>query len=357
MHQTFFTPGPSALYYTVDQHAKTALRSGIASISHRGTEFKAIYKQVDTNLRALLQLPDNYSVLFTNSATEVWDLATESLIQEKSLHIVNGAFSEKFYKIVNNSEKEALLTSSEWGDFPEIDYNLVKQADHIAITHNETSTGVSTPLEIVYKIREENPEAIISVDAVSSLPYLDIDYSKIDALYVSVQKCFGLPAGLGIWLVNDRCMARAEEVQKNKKELISYHNLLGLAKQAANYQTVSTPNVLNIYLLAQITSDMLNRGIQIIRSEIKYKSAIFYKMIETHPKLKLFVKDKILRSDTIIVLNTEEYTQAIINFLANKKLIAGTGYGKMNDSQVRIANFPTHSKEQFEMLTDLLETW
>ncbi len=356
MHKTYFTPGPSALYYTAEQHVKQALRTGITSISHRGETFKNIYKEVDSNLRELLTLPDNYTILFANSATEVWDLSTESLIQEKSLHIVNGAFSEKFYKVVNSSEKEALLLESEWGSFPEIDNELVRQADHIAITHNETSTGVSTPLDTIYKIREQNPEAIISIDAVSSLPYLNIDYSKIDALYVSVQKCFGLPAGLGVWLVNDRCIAKAEQVNRTNKRFKSYHNLLALVKQATNYQTVSTPNVLTIYLLAQVTGDMLQRSIEMIRSEIKYKSAIFYKMIDNHNKLELFVKDKLLRSDTVIVLKTEN-TSELIAFLENKGLIVGAGYGKMNTKHIRVANFPTHSKEQFEMLTDLLETW
>ncbi len=357
MHQTYFTPGPSGLYYTVEQHLKQALRSGIMSITHRGSEFKRIYKEVDTNLREILELPDNYSILFTNSATEVWDLSAESLVENKSVHFVNGAFSEKFYNVVNNSDKEALLIQSDWGTFPEIDFNLVKQADHIAITHNETSTGVSTPLETIYKIRKENPDAIISIDAVSSLPYLAIDYSKIDALYVSVQKCFGLPAGLGVWLVNDRCIAKAKEIAKSSVGLTSYHNLLALAKQANYFQTVSTPNVLNIYLLAQVTSDMLQRGIKLIRSETKYKAAIFYKMLDAHKKIEPFVENKSLRSDTIIVINSNEFTSDIIAFLADKKLIIGSGYGKMKDTQVRIANFPTHSKEQFEMLTDLLETW
>lgn len=357
MHKTYFTPGPSGLYYTVEQHAKKALKTGIASITHRGEQFKSIYKEVDTNLRELLGLPDNYTILFTNSATEVWDLSTESLVSEKSLHVVNGAFSEKFYKVVNNSDKEALLTQSEWGSFPEIDFDLVKKVDHIAITHNETSTGVSTPLDTIYKIREANPDAIISVDAVSSLPYLDIDYTKIDALYVSVQKCFGLPAGLGVWLVNDRCLQRAEQNNKKITGLKSYHNLPSLVQQGKNFQTVSTPNVLNIFLLSQITDDMLHRGIQLIRSEIKYKSAILYKMIDDHQKLQTFVEDKPLRSDTIIVLNTNEHTADLISFLERKKLIIGSGYGKMKNTQARIANFPTHSKEQFEMLTDLLEAW
>jgi phosphoserine aminotransferase len=357
MHEIFFTPGPSGLYYTVEQHLKTALKTGIASITHRGKRFEAIYKQVDSNLRELLNLPDNFNVLFTSSATEVWDLTTESLTDKSSLHIVNGAFSEKFYKVASNSEKEALLIESDWGTFPKIDYDLVKQADHIAITHNETSTGISTPLETIYKIREENPDAIISIDAVSSLPYLNIDYGKIDAIYASVQKCFGLPAGLGVWIVNDRCLQKAEEINRKRTGLKSYHNLLSLVKQAANYQTVSTPNVLNIYLLAQVTSDMLNRGIQLIRSEIKYKSTILYKMIDSHTKLKPFIEDKPLRSDTIIVIDSNEHTHDLIGFLERKKLIVGTGYGKMKNKQIRIANFPTHSKEHFEMLTDLLETW
>lgn len=357
MHKQFFTPGPSGLYYTVEQHLKKAVKTGIGSISHRSQQFRDIYKEVDSNLRAILNLPDNFKVLFTNSATEVWDLTTESLVGEKSLHIVNGAFSEKFYKVVNNSNKTALLTKSEWGAFPEIDYDLVEQADHIGIAHNETSTGVSTPLETIYKIREANPKAIISIDAVSSLPYLDIDYSKIDSLYVSVQKCFGLPAGLGVWLVNDRALKKAEEVNKGITGMKSYHNLLALTKYADDFQTVSTPNVLNIYLLAKVTNDMLNRGMQIIRSEIKYKAAVFYKMIESHAKLKPFVTDKSLRSETVIVLDSGKYSQDIRDFLETKHIIIGTGYGKHKADHVRIANFPTHSKEQFEMLTDLVEKW
>lgn len=357
MHNIYFTPGPSSLYYTVEQHIKKALRSGIASISHRSEQFKDIYRLADSHLRELLNLPPNYTVLFTNSATEVWDLTTESLITDTSLHVVNGAFSEKFYKVAKNAGKNTLLVESDWGQLPQIPQNLVKQADHIALTHNETSTGVAMPLDTIYKVREQNPDAIISVDAVSSLPYLNIDYTKIDALYVSVQKCFGLPAGLGIWLVNDRCLARAEKNLSKQKGLISYHNLTALARQAMNLQTVSTPNVLGIYLLAQVTADMLHRGIQMIRSEIKYKSAIFYKMIESHAKLTPFVTDKSLRSDTVIVLDTQGYTKDLQSFLASKKMIIGSGYGKMKGQQLRIANFPTHSKEQFEMLTDLVETW
>ena len=89
----------------------------------------------------------------------------------------------------------------------------------IAVTHNETSTGVSLPLDFIYSFKTKHPDALLVVDAVSSLPYPDFDYSKLDSVFFSVQKGFGLPAGLGVWMVNDRCLAKAEQL--SQKEVLS----------------------------------------------------------------------------------------------------------------------------------------
>ena len=51
---------------------------------------------------------------------------------------------------------------------------------------------------------------LLAVDAVSSLPYPDFDYTKLDSVFFSVQKGFGLPSGLGVWMANDKCLAKAE---------------------------------------------------------------------------------------------------------------------------------------------------
>ena len=101
---------------------------------------------------------------------------------------------------------------------------------------------------------------------------------------------------------------------------------------------------------------MINRGIQQIRNDGVYKSAILYNLLDNHPLLKPFVR-KELRSETVIVIDSEEHSNGLINYLAENKLIVGGGYGKMKGRQVRIANFPTHSKEQFEMLVDLIEKY
>lgn len=355
MHRVYFTPGPSGLYYTVEHHLKHAIKTGITSISHRSKQFEEIFKEAENNLQELLQLPDNYQMVFTTSATEIWEKMADGLISTKSLHIVNGAFSNKFYSVVKNLNKETDIIESSWGDLPKLNTNSTENYNLIGVTHNETSTGVRTPLNKIYSLKEQHPEAILAVDAVSSLPVVDFDYTKVDTVYASVQKAFGLPAGLGVWLINDKTEDIARKLNDQGMVRVTPHNIISLIEQAHNYQTPSTPNILAIYLFSRVVADMINRGIQQIRNDIVYKSAIMYNMLEQHDVLQPFVKDKILRSDTIIVIDSGSRTSDLLTYLSEHKLEAGDGYGKMKGKQIRIANFPTHSKEQFEMLVDLIE--
>ena len=68
MRQFYFTPGPSQLYFTVEEHIKSALKENIPSISHRSDSFKDIFRSTSLVLRQLLNLPQNYHILFTASA-------------------------------------------------------------------------------------------------------------------------------------------------------------------------------------------------------------------------------------------------------------------------------------------------
>jgi phosphoserine aminotransferase len=87
-----FTPGPSQLYFTVEDHARKAFRDGIPSLSHRSTAFEKISKQATDGLKELLELPQGYHILFTGSATEIWERSIQNLVAESSLHFVNGSF-------------------------------------------------------------------------------------------------------------------------------------------------------------------------------------------------------------------------------------------------------------------------
>ena len=151
----------------------------------------------------------------------------------------------------------------------------------IAVTHNETSTGVSFPLDFIYDLKVKNPNALLVVDAVSSLPYPDFDYSKLDSVFFSVQKGFGLPAGLGVWMVNDKCLAKAETLLQ--KDVRSDHTIPYQVLQsfAVKNQTPETPNVLGIYVLGKVIRYVETRDIK-IRKETEYKAALLYNTLKKH---------------------------------------------------------------------------
>lgn len=351
-----FTPGPSQLFYTVEDHTRQAFKERIPSLSHRSKEFESIYATVKTGLVELLSIPTGFHIFFTGSATEIWERSIQNLVEKNTSHFVNGAFSKRYFEIAGQLGKTAFKVESSLGTGFTESTSLPDQTELIALTHNETSTGVSLPLGFINSFNDKYPEAFVVVDAVSSLPYPDFDYNKIDSVFFSVQKGFGLPAGLGVWIVNERCLAKAEKISKDGGSIGTYHSLPTLLANEKKNQTPETPNVLSIYLLSKVIQDFNRRGIQIIRKETEYKAAILYQALEGHGLAKPFVKDKTHRSQTVIVAECGIHTERIAKDLAKAGLFAGDGYGENKKSQLRFANFPTHSKEQFELLVDTLNS-
>ena len=166
-----------------------------------------------------------------------------------------------------------------------------------------------------------------------------------------------MPAGLGVWIVNEKCIARAESLASRNISTGSYHNIATLLAHATKHQTPETPNVLGIYLLGKVVADFLRRGIDTIRRETDYKAAILYRALENHALIKPSVADKQFRSKTVIVADCGEHTAALSAFLSSRGSDAGSGYGPAKKTQLRFANFPAHSKEQYELLVDSLDTY
>lgn len=353
MKKTFFTPGPSELYFTVEQHIKTAIKKGIPSISHRGKEYVNIHQKAVDGLKELVGIPDNFTIGFTSSATEVWERTCENLVDKKSFHLVNGSFSEKFYQVAKALGKDSECINAEPGNCSDVNQIKVPEGTElIGLAQNETSTGAALPLEDIAKLRTKNPDSLLAIDAVSAIPVPYFDFNQFDMLYFSVQKCFGLPAGLGVWIFNDRCIAKAEKLKTEGKYHDTYNGILNIAKFAEKHQTSCTPNVLNIYLISQVIQDMLTKGVEQIRQESAYKSALIYSLFEKHSNLTPFVSEKRFRSMTVGVAEVKSGSESLIKSLDDEGMQLGNGYGPFKNKHIRIANFPTHSKEHMEMLVD-----
>ncbi|WP_436516694.1 aminotransferase class V-fold PLP-dependent enzyme [Ekhidna sp. To15] len=351
-NKIYFTPGPSQLFYTFEEHFKKALFHDIPSISHRSKEFIKVVQETTEALSELLDLPEGYSIYFLNSANEAWDRIIQNLVDKNSHHFVNGAFSQKFYDFaISHKKSSTCLKVDDGHDFN--DWNVPAEAELIGITKNETSVGHSFLEEEIEILRNNYPDKLIALDIVSAAPSLPINFKNLDTAYFSVQKAFGLPSGLSVWIANDRCHEVAGNRVK-KTSLGSYRALPNLKKFGDKHQTPETPNMLFIYLLGKVAQDILQAGVQRMRNDSTYKAAILNQMVESHPHLDHFVSSKKHRSKTTIVASSSR-SKEIIQFFGKKGLMLGSGYGPYKESHVRIANFPTHSKESIEMLCDLME--
>ena len=348
----FFTPGPSQLFFSFEYHFKRAIFKDIPSVSHRSKKFSKILQGTTEALVNLLKLPKEYDILYVNSANEAWDRMIQNLVIHSSHHFINGAFSKKFYDFALSYNMSSTKTQVEDGQHFK-DFSIPEKCELIGITKNETSVGYSFTESEIAKLRKNNPHLILALDVVSSAPVLLTDFSQIDTAYFSVQKCFGMPPGLCVWIVNEKCLEKAQK--KNEiTSLGSYRALPNLKKFAVKHQTPETPNTLFIYLLGKIAEDMLDLGTSKIERDTFEKATLIKNTINDHLSFQNFVNSTQHQSNSTIVFKAENSSK-IIDKLKNENMYVGTGYGKYNDQHIRIANFPTHSKECIEKLCDWLK--
>ena len=347
-----FFPGPSKVYPDVQRYLTDAFAEGILSIPHRGAQFEALSRKVSALVKRQLNVPEDYTVLFTSSATECFELLEQSYAPHKSLHFFNGSFGEKWHTINQNLYPEATDVPFGLNEVPDAaKLPSAQGVDLVCLTHNETSNGTQLTPEFLLSVRSQYPKALLAIDATSSMGGLNLRINKADIWFASVQKCFGLPAGLGVMLCSPVAVARAKELNIRKH----YNSLAIMLERALNFQTYNTPNVLNIYLLSRVLE--ANEQIRTIERSLVQRAKELYAHLQELPQVKLLVENQAVQSQTVLALQAEE---RFINTLHQKAqqngLLLGKGYGKWAKNTFRIANFPQHTDADFDKLLGFLRT-
>lgn len=356
MKKFFFTPGPSQLYPSIEKHIKQALIKNIGSISHRSQKFQEIFENSSSLLKKLLNIPGDYQIFFLSSANEAMERIIENGVEKYSFHFVNGAFSKNFFQMAVDLKKTPSKVEVDYGssfDFKSI--TIPENSEIICFTQNETSTGVALNPQDIYSFKKKYPNKLIAVDIVSSVPYVNLNFNLCDYVFFSVQKGFGMPAGLGALVVSPKALEKANYLKNKNVNIGSYHNFSNLLKYRKKNQTPETPNVLFIYLLGKIIDNLLKIGLKTIRKETEEKAKLFYDYLGHGPYLKPAVKDKNIRSKTVIVAEVYGGSKLLIKKLADMGFIIGGGYGVNKEKQIRIANFPAHSLAMFKKLKNNLD--
>jgi phosphoserine aminotransferase len=344
---TSFYPGPSKIYPDVAIYLQDAMKEGILSQNHRSLTFMDMLKECIRLFKQKQNIPDDYAVYFTSSATECWEIVSQSLVKEQSYHVFNGAFGEKWFDYaarLNQNTTKTKFDFQEKFDSTKIAETL---ADVICFTQNETSNATQISTAIFEKIKTDS---LIAIDVTSSLGGIELDWKLGDIWLASVQKCLGLPAGLGIMICSPRALKRAEEIGERKH----YNSLLFIHENFQKYQTHYTPNVLGIYLLMRVMQQVTD--IQVISKKIKSRAADFYDFVENRTTYNLLIQNKEVQSETVIAIEGKiEEIVALKQKAKENNIILGNGYGAWKDSTFRIANFPAIDNWEFDKLKTMLK--
>jgi phosphoserine aminotransferase len=343
---TTFYPGPSKVYPQVAEYLQDAMKEGILSQNHRSLAFMEMLKECIRLFKEKQNIPDDYHVYFTSSATESWEIVSQSLVKDHSHNVFNGAFGEKWFDYASRITKNNTCTKFNFQE--KFDSDLLKNVDSeiICFTQNETSNATQIDLSFLEKIQNQ----LIVIDVTSSLGGIKLDWKLGDIWLASVQKCLGLPAGLGVMICSPRALKRAEEIGERKH----YNSLLFVHENFQKYQTPYTPNVLGIYLLMRVMQQVAD--IQTISSKTKTRSKDFYDFIETKTSLKLLLENSEVRSETVIAVEGKVEEIAALKQKAKENYITlGNGYGDWKDTTFRIANFPAIEDWEFDKLKNLLQ--
>ena len=342
-----FNPGPSAVYPAVRQYLTDAFDEGFLSAGHRSEKVIALVRQTVTDLKAKLNVPQDYTVLLTGSATECWEILTQSLTPRRSFHLYNGDFGEKWFKYAQALRPESTGLKFGLDELPDVASLPFgpDDTDLVCITQNETSTATQLREGFILNLYNRLGGALLAVDATSSLAGLNLKYIKADIWYGSVQKCFGLPAGLGILILSPRAVAQAKAVN----DRAHYNGLPAMLSQMLNYQTNFTPNVLGIYLLSRVLAE--REPIKAVAQHLADRAQKLYDFFDQATVLKPFVHNPETRSTTVIGLAGDAALIEEIKAKAKEAgLQLGGGYGPLKSTTIRIANFPAVPDAAMEAL-------
>ena len=257
MHKKLFIPGP------IEVHPDILKAMSQPMIGHRMPEYAELHGRVTSGLKKVL-FTDNRVFLATSSAFGVMEGAIRNLVGTRCANFCNGAFSDKWHDVTLRCGKEADAIRFSWGEpvTPEVVERTLATGkyDSMTMIHNETSTGVMSPLADIAEVMRKFPDVLFIVDTVSSMSALKIpvDELGIDSCIFGVQKAFALPPGLAVFTASEKALQRAAGMAGRGY----YFDFVEFAANDDKNNTPSTPCISLIYGLDCQLQRMFAEGLE-----------------------------------------------------------------------------------------------
>ena len=316
--------------------------------SHRRDTVRRVVGRVREAMADLYGLPDGYEVVLGNGgASAFWGVAAFSLIERASQHLSFGVFSSKFAQAVEGAPH---LDPPEVIESPPGAHPLPRPSDRIdlyALTHNETSTGVTMPVS-----RVEGP-SITLVDATSAAGGVLVDPDRYDVYYFSPQKAFGADGGLFVALCSPKSIERMERVAASGRWIPPFFSMEKAVSDSRKNQTYNTPALATLHLLADNAEWMVEQGgLAWAAGRCAANAELLYGWAEARAWAAPFVADPAMRSQVSGTVNFDGRVAAgrVAAVLRANGVVDTESYPTLGENQLRIGLWPTVPRSDLEAL-------
>ncbi len=322
---------------------------------HRSPDFERMWRSIGERLKAVFRTAQEVFVA-TSSATFALEAALVSLAPKRVLALTNGAFSERWLAIARSRGIVAEELAARWGsaNAPDRLRGLLKRSepDLVTMVHCETSTGVLNPIEDLARVVREESDALVLVDAVSSLAGapVEIDAWGLDVVVAGSQKALGLPPGLALFSVSGRAWKRISAVEHRGY----YTDFLRYRTRQAAGGPITTPAIPLIYALDAQLDRILDEGIEarwqrhqrLSEQTEEWAATVGFE----------YASDEDARSPTVSCLKTPSGLAAtdLVDRLVQQGFVVGSGYGRLQDSSFRIGHMAEIESSDLELLFEAI---
>jgi len=273
-----FSAGPAMLPMDVLETAQKDLVSwngtgmSVMEMSHRSKEFMSIASKAETDLRTLLEIPDNYKVMFVQGgATTQFSAIPLNLVGPDDTIdvVVTGSWSKKAVDEFGKYCKTNVAWNGKEGKFTDIapvsEWNVSKESKYVVFCANETIQGVE------FKDEPKLEGKTLIADVSSNFLSKPIDVKKYGVIYGGVQKNIG-PAGMAILIVREDLLGAARA---------DCPVMLDWKTAADNDSMYNTPPCFTWYICGLVFAKLLAEGGLKAKQEFnEAKSKLIYDTIE-----------------------------------------------------------------------------
>ena len=279
-----FSAGPAVLPVEVLQEAADEMLDyrgsgmSVMEMSHRGKIFDGIIKEAEADLRELMQIPDNYKVLFLQGGawTQFAAVPMNLMKNRKAAYIVTGQWAKKAWQEAGKYGEAVKVASSEDKTFSYIpdcsDLDIPEDADYVYICENNTIYG--TKFHTLPNTKGKDLVADVSSCFLSE----PVDVSKYAVIYGGVQKNIG-PAGVVIAIIREDLIT--DDVLEGTPTMLKWKT------QADNDSLFNTPPAYGIYICGKVFKWLKKQGgLEAIKANNEKKAKILYDYLDSSKLFK-----------------------------------------------------------------------